>query len=143
MQSETIGKLATALAEARKIINHPVRNKVNPHFKNRYADLTAVLDAVAEPFALNGLALVQTVDGADLVTTLLHTSGEFITSATPIPEHKNPQQLGSALTYLRRYTVQAIAAIAADDDDDGQAASPKNTPPTTRGETTKVDLSDF
>ena len=125
MQSETIGKLATALAEARQLVKHPTRNKVNPHFKNRYADLTAVLDAVVEPFALKGLSIIQMIEGKTLVTTLAHTSGEFIQTAADIPAHSNAQQLGSAMTYLRRYTEQAIAAIAADDDDDGNAASNK------------------
>lgn len=125
MQSETISKLTAALVKARGEIKHPVRNKVNPHFKNRYADLTAVLDSVVPAFTANGLSLVQLVEDEFLITLLAHTSGEYITSATRIPKHANAQQLGSALTYLRRYTVQALAAIAADDDDDGQAASPK------------------
>jgi len=124
-QSETIGKLTSALVDARNIINHPVRNKLG-HHKNSYADLTAVLDSVVPVFTLKGLAVIQMVEGTTLVTTLAHTSGEFISSAADIPPHANAQQLGSALTYLRRYTVQALAAIAADDDDDGQAASSKS-----------------
>lgn len=125
MKSESIAKLTAALVKARGEISHPPRNKVNPHFRNRYADLTAVLDAVTPAFTANGLAIVQMVEGDTLVTTLSHSSGEFIESAAKIPAHSNAQQLGSALTYLRRYTVQALAAIAADDDDDGNAASPK------------------
>lgn len=122
--SDTLGKLTTALVKARADINHPARNKVNPHFKNRYADLTAVLDAVVPAFTANGLAIVQMVDeGNKLVTILTHTSGEFISTAADIPPYKNAQGLGSCLTYLRRYTVQALAGIAADDDDDGNAAS--------------------
>ena len=124
-KSEQLDELAKALQHARTVVNHPPRNKVNPHFRNRYADLTAVLDAVVPAFTANGLSIVQMVDGGQLVTTLLHTSGQFITSAADIPAHSNAQQLGSALTYLRRYTVQALAAIAADDDDDGNQASPK------------------
>lgn len=121
--SDTIGKLATALVKARAELTHPTRNKVNPHFRNRYADLTAVLDAVTEAFTNNGLAIVQLVDAKTLVTILMHSSGEYISSAADIPAHNNAQQLGSALTYLRRYTVQALAGIAAEDDDDGNAAS--------------------
>ena len=125
MQSEQLDELAKALATARVAISHPTRNKVNPHFKNRYADLTAVLDAVVPIFALNGLTIVQMLDGPQLVTTLLHTSGQWMTTTADIPPHANAQQLGSALTYLRRYTVQSLAAIAAEDDDDGNQASPK------------------
>ncbi len=120
--SDSITKLATALQLARSRIRHPVRNKVG-HHKNRYADLTAVLDSVVPSFNQEGLSIIQMVEGDKLVTTLVHTSGEWIRSAANIPNNSNAQQLGSALTYLRRYTVQALASIAADDDDDGQAAS--------------------
>lgn len=140
--SETLGKLTTALVKARAEIKHPARNKVNPHFRNRYADLTAVLDAVVPAFTANGLSLVQMVDGNKLVTVLSHTSGEFISSAADIPAHNNAQQLGSALTYLRRYTVQALAGIAADDDDDGNVASkPKNK--NNKGSASKTDGDDW
>jgi hypothetical protein len=100
---------------------------VNPHFRNRYADLTAVLDAVIPAFTENGLAITQMMDGKQLVTLLSHTSGEYISTTSEIPAYSNAQQLGSALTYLRRYTVQALAGISADDDDDGNdAVSVKN-----------------
>ncbi len=124
--SDSITKLATALQLARSQLTHPVRNKIG-HHKNRYADLTQVLDSVIPAFNANGLSIIQMVNGDQLVTTLVHTSGEWIRSAANIPPNSNAQQLGSALTYLRRYTVQALAAIAADDDDDGQAASTKQT----------------
>jgi hypothetical protein len=125
--SESIGKLTTALVKARAAIKHPSRNKVNPHFRNRYADLTAVLDAVIPAFTENGLAITQMMDGKQLVTLLSHTSGEYISTTSEIPAYSNAQQLGSALTYLRRYTVQALAGISADDDDDGNdAVSVKN-----------------
>lgn len=123
--SDTIAKLTKALLMARTAISHPVRNKKG-HHNNRYADLTAVLDAVVPAFVLNGLALTQMVDDDNLVTMLSHDSGEFIRTSAKIPPHNNAQQLGSALTYLRRYTVQALAAIAAEDDDDGNAASSTN-----------------
>lgn len=130
--SESLGELTKALVAARAEIKHPPRNKVNPHFRNKYADLTAVLDAVIPAFTANGLALVQMVDGDKLVTIITHTSGEFLSTDAAIPAHSNAQQLGSALTYLRRYTVQALAAIAADDDDDGNAASENKEPKATK-----------
>ena len=121
-KSEQLDELAKALVSARAVVNHPPRNKVNPHFRNRYADLTAVLDAVVPAFTANGLSIVQTVDGGQLVTTLLHTSGQFITSAADIPAHSNAQQLGSALTYLRRYSLAAMLGIVSDEDTDGEPA---------------------
>jgi hypothetical protein len=127
LRNESVGKLASALVQARAAIKHPARNRVNPHFRNKYADLTAVLDAVIPAFTANGLAIIQMVEGKQLVTMLVHTSGEFISTTAEIPPYNNAQQLGSALTYLRRYTVQALAGISADDDDDGnEAASVKS-----------------
>jgi len=132
--SDSISNLAKALIAARAEMTHPVRNKVNPHFKYSYADLTSVLDAVVPVLNKHGLALVQLVDVKSLVTILMHTSGEYISSCADIPAHTNAQQLGSALTYLRRYTVQALAGLAAEDDDDGSAASPNNNESSPTGE---------
>lgn len=139
-KSDTIGELTKAFVAARANIKHPPRNKVNPHFRNHYADLTAVLDAVEPEFCANGLALLQFVDGTQLVTIIAHTSGEFLSSAADLPPFSNAQQEGSALTYLRRYTVQALAGIAADDDDDGEAASTKTSKPKAKkGSPSKAD----
>src|SRR5690349_8719611 len=94
-------------------------NRINPHFKNRYADLAAVLDAIRKPLVDNGLSVTQTTEirenGFVLVTTLRHASGQWIASEYPLPLGAKPQELGSALTYARRYSLSAIACIAADD----------------------------
>lgn len=125
--SETMGAIATALAEAHKAIENPALDKVNPHFNSRFASLAAHLNAVRKPLADNGISVVQTLssgDGAIVVnTTLLHKSGEWIgdSLAFPMPEKATAQAAGSLVTYARRYALASIAGIVGEDDDDGNA----------------------
>jgi len=130
--SETIGKLAEALAKAQSVMRHAVKDAVNPHFKNRYADLAGIIDACRGPLSDNGLSFVQLpqyVDGCVGVRTILmHTSGEFVWSELFLPmAQKTPQGAGSALTYARRYSLSAVVGIA-QDDDDGADASQRGEP---------------
>jgi hypothetical protein len=104
-------------------------NRVNPHFKSKYADLAAIFDAARKPLSANGLAIVQTIGDGVLHTRLLHTSGQWIASEHPLPMSGRPQEIGSALTYARRYSLSALIGIAADEDDDANAASRSNGKP--------------
>jgi ERF superfamily len=122
MTSEQVNELAAALAKAQGAMSSAAMNKVNPHFKSKYADLASVFDAARKPLSDNGLAVTQTIDGPDLVTRLLHTSGQWLESKYPLPVTARPQEMGSALTYARRYSLSAIIGIAADEDDDANAA---------------------
>lgn len=126
MQSEQTSDLSAALAKAQAETKAAAFDKVNPHFKNKYASLAAVIDAIREPFAKNGLSYTQTTEmregGFVLVTSLRHASGQWIASEYPLPVSAKPQDLGSALTYARRYSLSAIACIAADEDDDAEGA---------------------
>ena len=134
MQSETIGKLAEALSKAQGSMSAAAMDGNNPHFRSRYATLTAVWDACRKPLADNGLAVVQAfrVDENGLlllVTKLVHTSGEWMLSEYPVTPQKNdPQGFGSAVTYARRYTLSSLVGVVADDDDDGNAASGQQAP---------------
>ena len=125
MQSENTADLSAALAKAQAAMKAAAFNKINPHFKNKYADLAAVIDAIRKPLADNGLAYTQTTEiregGFVLVTTLRH-GGQWIASEYPLPMGAKPQELGSALTYARRYSLSAIACIAAEEDDDAEGA---------------------
>lgn len=126
MQSDNTADLSAALAKAQSTMKAATFNKINPHFKNKYADLSAVLEAIRKPLADNGLSVTQTTEVRDgggfvLVTTLRHSSGQWIASEYPLPVGK-PQEMGSALTYARRYSLSAIACIAADEDDDAEGA---------------------
>jgi hypothetical protein len=131
MQSEQINELAAALAKAQGAMENAAKNKSNPHFKSTYADLAAVLDAIRTPLSNNGLSTVQTMEIAErcivLRTTLLHSSGQFIATEYPIAVGLKPQEMGSSITYGRRYSLAAIVGIAQDDDDANAAA--KTSPP--------------
>lgn len=130
MQSEATNELAAALAKAQGTMKAATFNKINPHFKNRYADLAAVVDAIRAPLSANGLAYTQATEvregGLLLVTTLLHSSGQWVASEYPLPQAARPQELGSALTYAKRYSLSAIVGVAADDDDDAEGARAKD-----------------
>jgi len=120
--SEQINELAAALAQAQGMMGNAVMNRINPHFKSKYADLAAIFDASRKPLSANGLAIVQTIENGVLHTRLLHTSGQWIASEHPLPMSGRPQEIGSALTYARRYSLSALIGIAADEDDDANAA---------------------
>lgn len=128
-----MSELAKALVAFQSEVRDPVKDSTNPHFKSRYADLHNVLSAVRPVLAKHGLAVTQVIDSSApgahsmLVTRLLHTSGESISSSVPLAVSKSgPQEFGSVMSYLRRYSLMALCGIAgADDDDDGEAATPR------------------
>ena len=126
MQSEQINELTAALAKAQGAMKNATLNRINPHFKSRYADLASVLDAIRGPLANNGLAITQVTeirDGAFVLRTMLnHVSGQWVASDYPLPSGAKPQEMGSALTYARRYSLSALISISADDDDDAEGA---------------------
>ena len=128
-RSETIGELAKALAAANGHIKNPNLDAVNPHFKSRYATLGAIINAVRAPLAAQGISAVQTVsnDGGSVgvTTTLLHSSGEWMAETiwSALPDRATVQQLGSSITYLRKYSLAAITGIVGEEDDDGNAGS--------------------
>jgi hypothetical protein len=122
--SEQVNEIAAALAKAQATMKNAALNKVNPHFRSKYADLAGIRDTVVPSLAANGIAVVQTLDAASCVLTrLIHTSGQWIESVCPIPSVPDMQKMGSAITYARRYSLSAICGIAADEDDDANEAA--------------------
>jgi len=127
--SESIALLAGALAKAQLQIEPASKNATNPHFRSHYADLASIWDACRGPLNANGLSIVQfpcdgDVGRTGLCTMLLHSSGEYISEVVTTRSQKDdPQGLGSALTYLRRYALAAVVGVTATEDDDGNAAS--------------------
>lgn len=126
--SPTIANLAEALSKAQGELKNPAKDAVNPHFKSRYADLATVRNAVFPVFSKHKLSVIQLpvelAAGPGLVTILAHSSGEYIRSSMLLRAVKSdPQGIGSAMTYARRYALQSVAGVAADDDDDGNAGS--------------------
>ncbi len=131
MESEQTAELAAALAKAQAAMGPAIINRVGgPPAKNRYADLSSVFNAI-KPLHDNGLAITQSTqfrDGAFLLrTTLRHVSGQWVAADYPLPLNAKPQEIGSALTYARRYSISALTGVVADEDDDGAEAMRKAT----------------
>ena len=124
--SDNIEHLSTALATAQGALKNPPKNKVNPHFKSRYVDLSDGLDAIRECLSKNGLAFIQGTSISDnmivLNTRITHKSGQWLESDYPVGGLGRPQEMGSAMTYARRYALFSLVGVAGEDDDDGNAA---------------------
>jgi len=123
-------KLAAAFVAAQKGFSPAIKAATNPHFKSKYADLAACVEAVIDALHENGIALMQRTteseSGVIVETVFIHESGEEMSGGrlhVPADKH-SPQGYGSALTYARRYSLMAACGIAPEDDD-GNAASAK------------------
>ena len=116
-------KIATALVKAQKAFGPALKSSTNPHFKSRYADLAACVEAVIAGLNDNGIALIQKcydcANGVMVETMFVHESGEMLECGIlHVPASKqDPQGYGSALTYARRYSLMAACGIAPEDDD--------------------------
>lgn len=127
MKSESIAKIAEALSKAQGVMKGAIKDSQNPFFKQAYADLASVWDACREPLSSNGLSVTQTTRITDngepvIITTLMHSSGEWIQGELLVkPVKVDPQSVGSAITYARRYALAAMVGVAPEDDDGEKA----------------------
>lgn len=126
--SENLTKIAPALLAAQAEIKSALKDSTNPHFKNRYADLESVIAAVKPSLNKHGIVYLQPASESEdgrlhLTTRLLHESGEWMesTAVCPLPK-ADPQGFGSAMTYLRRYSLASFIGVA-QSDDDGEGAA--------------------
>lgn len=128
-RSEQTNEISKALAAAQAEMKNPAFDSANPHFRNKFASLAAIRNAVVPVFAKHGLSVMQeltTVDGGvGCLTIIQHSSGQwFEFGPLVMPATKSDAQgFGSAGTYCRRYSLQSVAAIVGDEDDDGNEAS--------------------
>lgn len=134
--------IASALVKAQKEFGPALKTSTNPHFRSKYADLSACVEAVIDALNNNGIYLMQLTDehenGVKVSTVFIHESGEQISGGSlymPAAKH-DPQGFASALSYARRYSLMAACSIAPEDDDGNAAtqsappkAAPKATPP--------------
>lgn len=131
-KSEDISDLAKALTAVQASLAPAKRDSTNPYYNSTYADLSSVWESCRETLAKNGLCVIQgnsvgTGNSLIVETILIHESGQWVQSELCLPLSKaDPQGVGSAMTYGRRYGLAAIVGIVADADDDGNAASAKN-----------------
>lgn len=127
--SEQINELAAALAKAQAQMKPAAKDSENPHFRSKYADLASIWEACRKPLTDHNLSVIQMpTDAAEgvvsLRTVLMHASGQWMATTVSARLTKNDAQgVGSALTYLRRYSLASMAGVVADEDDDGNAAS--------------------
>jgi len=132
--SDTIALLAAALVKASSELKPVVKDRVNPHFKNKYATLDAITEAVRPILGKHGLTVLQgatvpetnagVLTGFVLETMILHASGEWLTNGVFMPIDKaSAQGAGSAITYGRRYGLAALLGLTSDEDDDGETAT--------------------
>jgi hypothetical protein len=106
------------LHNAKQSIKKIAKNAKNPHFKNNYADINALIEEV-EPILLeNRLLLLQPIEDGYVYTRIVDiNSGDIAESCMKLPEIQDPQKIGSAVTYYRRYTLQSLLSLQAVDDD--------------------------
>lgn len=131
MNNEPINELAAALAKAQGEMSNASKDTANPFFKSKYADLASVINAIKEPLSKNGLSYTQLFfeneNGMYMTTMLMHSSGQSIKSVYPIRPLKNdPQGIGSAASYARRYSLAAIVGLTQEDDDGNHASKPQS-----------------
>jgi hypothetical protein len=125
--------IATALVKAQREFGPALKTSTNPHFRSRYADLSACIEAVIDALNNNGIFLLQKnydcADGIMVETVFVHESGEMLECGIvhfPATK-KDPQGYASALTYGRRYSLMAACGIAPEDDDGNRATRPEKT----------------
>lgn len=98
------------------------KDSTNPHFKSKYASLTAIQEAIKQPLLESGLFYTQIPTLESIKTQIFDEIGSMIECEYPINNQLDPQKLGSAITYAKRYSLTSILALATDDDDDGNTA---------------------
>ena len=128
--SENINDIALALSKAQAVMSGAKKDSKNGFFKTSYSDLASVMAAISKPFADNDLCFIQGAEAADnkiaVTTRIIHKSGQWFESITTLPPTKNDAQgYGSAITYAKRYGLQAMAGVPSVDDD-GQEAVKQN-----------------
>ena len=127
-RSESIKNIAAALCKFNGEISHISKDANNPFFKSKYVTLDKLIDETREILQKNGLSVLQFPatqegNGIGIQTMLLHESGEYIES-DPIfmmPQKNDPQAAGSIVSYLRRYSYQAILNLNTGEDDDAES----------------------
>lgn len=130
-EKDTKKEFLQALIKAQKEIGKIYKDKINPHFKSKYVPLNSILEEIKPALNDNNFFLTQKIcteaDQEVLKTEITHVNGECLSSCAPlnIADKNNPQKYGSAITYMRRYSLTSLLGLE-EDDDDGQRASQGN-----------------
>jgi hypothetical protein len=135
-KSNEIGKLALALSKAQSEIKGAVKDSTNPFYKSSYADLESVIEAIKKPMVANELSFTQLTKFNDtgfllIETMIMHSSGEYMSGEYPVicKDMNDPQKVGAAMTYARRFSLASAFGVPQIDDDGNIAAEkPKEEP---------------
>ena len=126
--STSISAIAKSLAAASASLRNPGQDATNPHFRSKYTSLVGLIDSLRAPLAAQGIIVLQPVSSpvagrVRVTTTLLHSSGEWMSSTADLPSGATAQSFGAAVAYLRRYALQSMLGVSgdADADDDVEA----------------------
>ena len=117
------------LFEAKKEIGKISKDSTNPFFKSKYFDINSLLEHVEPILQKKGLLLIQPIQDGKVSTEIIDidedkTKNFHVYSEMTLPNITDPQKLGSAITYYRRYTLQSLLGLQAEDDDGNKAAAP-------------------
>jgi hypothetical protein len=133
METKTINQKLLAFQSK---VNAIKKDGKNPHFKSTYATLSQILSEVKPILSEVGLVLTQPVNNKSVQTIITDAeTGESIMGEIPMPDNQNPQQIGSAITYYRRYLLAGILSLEIEDDDANAASTHQPRP-----EASKSDL---
>lgn len=126
MENKTI---YTKLLEVSKQIDPIAKDSKNPFFKSKYFDVNALIGVVRPILSENNLVLLQPISDNKVYSIIIDAeTSEQIESSLPLPNIQDPQKLGSAITYYRRYTLQSLLGLQAEDDDANIASKQVNKP---------------
>jgi hypothetical protein len=118
-------ELLSSLAKVKKEVGSLSKTATNPFFKSKYFDINSLIEQVDPLLDKNGLLLLQPVKDNKVISIIYHVeTGDSVFSEMILPNLQDPQKIGSAITYYRRYTLQSLLGLQAEDDDGNKAAKP-------------------
>lgn len=129
-------KFVSKIANLKKEVGKLTKNSTNPFFKSKYFDINALLEHLEPLCETHGLIILQPILEDNVTSQIIDTeTGEHISSAIKLPPMNDPQKVGSAITYYRRYSLQSLLGLQAEDDDANKASGkeekkPKSQEPT-------------
>ena len=125
--SDNIEAIGAALAKAQGEIENPTKNRVNPHFKSKYADIADGLEVIRPVLSKHAIAFVQVTewqdDGMVILRSRIIHAGQWMEGTYPVGRFVKHQELGASLTYAKRQSLFALVGVSGDDDDDGNSAT--------------------
>jgi len=112
------------LLEFQKTVSSLKKDGTNPHFKKKYTTINGILDEIKPKLSKLGLTILQPIRGGKIFTEIWEEKNLLLSTDIELPKDINPQQLGSAITYFRRYSLISLFCLETEDDDANDASAP-------------------